>query len=211
MTIVVEQVKVNDLETPDFARLSRMHREFMTGSLVNWFGHEYVSSLYRYLVKSAHEAVFVARLEGRIIGACILSDKPASLSRRMLLNTSMVLHIPAAMLEMPIIHMLAASLRAARSRKKESGAEDHLIADLGKLPEVVWIYVDHDGRRKGIGRKLLSATESYLVTRHRSRYIIHTLAENNDDVIQFYKNSPNTIIFLFHWSGICIPIIHATN
>jgi ribosomal protein S18 acetylase RimI-like enzyme len=192
VNIIVEQAAAGDLEARDFVVLGRMHRQFMTGSLVNWFGDGYVSSLYCYLAKSNHESLFTARLDGRIIGACVLSDQPTSLSRRMLLNTPMLLYAPVAVLRLPVARLLATALTARVRRKSLPAAELRHIEEFSRLPEVVWIYVDVDGRGRGVGRNLLLAAEADLKTRNQYRYIIHTSVENNSAVIQFYQRQAFT-------------------
>lgn len=162
----------------DFPELGRMHMDALPESMVSRIGARYAASFYRYLARSPHEAVFFERDEtgtGAPVGACIVSQRPQDLSRRLLWHTPL---LPLALAALP---------RLLRRKGAAAPAEAGVAQPEG--PEVILIFVRPDRRSDGCGARLLARAEAWLAQAGATRLYVKTLADPGNRAIAFYLRS----------------------
>jgi ribosomal protein S18 acetylase RimI-like enzyme len=188
----------------DVARVAALHRACLPDSILSALGDAGVARYYAYALGSPHEHAFVVRDAGSAVAACVLSTAPHTMLRRF------ALHAPGALARElaggliaspPLRRRLGARLAEAarailglaepvrRSPQGEDRARSRVIpaAVEPALPEVTQIFTDPAHRGRGLGAILLGAAESVLrATGHRA-YCIHTLRDDNDAGIRFYR------------------------
>lgn len=128
----------------------------------------------------------VAATQG-IVAGCVLSLEPATLLRRFARGTPAHLAadiVRAALPNRDFRYRLRSRLREAirpLSRFLEP------TGDEAPLPEVTQIFTDPDQRGQGHGAALLHACETLLRDLGHTGYCVHTLVEDNDAGIRFYR------------------------
>lgn len=162
---------INDMLAPgDFDRLAALHATCMSGSMLSWFGQRFTTAAYRYFDRSPLENIFIHRKDGCIDGACILSLSPATITRRLVLHTGLLLWLPLHIFE----------------RRVLSAIFDFSAGVAIDCPEVVFIFSDPASRGLGHGAKLLAQCEAALRKCGESRYAIKTLDDDANPAIRFY-------------------------
>jgi GNAT superfamily N-acetyltransferase len=155
----------------DIAELAALHAACLTDSSVTALGPGYIRSFYRYIIRSDRELAFVERNEsGRIVAAAVVSLEPATLNRRLLLHTSLLVGLvthPASLL----------TLAFARSR----GPSNH------SLPELILIYTSVDERGRGHATALLEQAERRMRERNVTEYQVKTVADPANPALAFYR------------------------
>lgn len=158
---------------PDAEALAALHGAILPGSRLSLFGQGYLTSCYRYFIGSRDELVFVARSCGSVIGGAFVSLAPASLSRRLVMHTSLLLQLTL--------------------RPMGKGARQ-IIADLFQSappspgqPELVAIFVAPDQQGRRIGEAICRAVEADLMQRQLRSYVVHTERDPGNRAIAFYR------------------------
>ena len=85
MTVPVAAVDVHRVETlanSDLAQLCNLHAANLPGSLVTNLGPSALKAYYRFVGGSDPETLFIARTGSKIVGACVLSSQPDTVTRR---------------------------------------------------------------------------------------------------------------------------------
>ena len=165
----------------DVPRLAALHGECLPDSLVWRLGPSYTRAFYRYLARSGRERVLVARVGGRVVGACVLSLDPGSLTRRLALRTPL---LPAALrgLFRPGV---ARSLLGTGGRAPADGRDDPPRG----LPEVLLIFTAAEARGRGVGSSLLAACERSLADRGLAAYVVRTVDDEANPALAFYARN----------------------
>jgi GNAT superfamily N-acetyltransferase len=133
------------------------------------------------LARSKREHLFVTRVADRIVGACILSLSPESLTRRLALHTPLLWFAALALIR----HGLARSMLRGGGHAAVS-THDKPVHD---LPEVLLIFTAADARGTGIGSALLSACERTLAARGLTEYLVRTIDDEANAAIRFYTRN----------------------
>jgi len=154
-----------------------MHCSCLPSSLVSRLGLSYAETVYRYCTKSKLEVVFAASLQDTVVGGAWLSLEPSSLSRRLLLRTTLV----PALLAHPrlALEWIGQRYRDAQSRESNRTATGY--------PEVIAIFVDAGHRGRGVGAQLLLEIEGFLRKRHVAHYVLRTHDSPENRAVAFYE------------------------
>ncbi len=168
---------MNELSARDCCKLAALHRECLPDSLVSELGGGYTKSFYRYLSRSEREKVFVLRDGQEVMSACVLSLEPNTLTRRLVLRTSLLACAAARLLVHPL-----GMLRQIAGRKSEV-THEHL-AD--STPEVILIFTTPGSRSRGVGSALLQQCEAFLKAQGIPRYLVRTIDDDNNRALKFY-------------------------
>ncbi|MBX3162086.1 MAG: GNAT family N-acetyltransferase [Deltaproteobacteria bacterium] len=164
------------LSRRDIAQLARAHVEALPDSLVSLVGERFARTFYAYASASADELVLTERDGAALIGACLVSLAPETLSRRLLQRTSLSLHAALAVHRLPLRAMLA-SARGPKAPPQPPGPEILLIFT---LPEV---------RSRGVGARLLARCEELLAARGIPRLFVKTRDDAANRALQFYARA----------------------
>jgi ribosomal protein S18 acetylase RimI-like enzyme len=166
-------VRVEPATAADAAALAALHGAILSRSRLSLFGQGYLTSCYRYFIGSRDELVLAARSGSSVVGGAFVSLAPRSLSRRLVVHTSL--------------------LRQIALRPIGRGARQ-IIADLLQLappspdlPELVAIFVASDHQGHGIGEMICRAVESELRQRRVKSYVVHTDRDPANHAIAFYQ------------------------
>jgi GNAT superfamily N-acetyltransferase len=143
----------------------------------------YTKSFYRYVARSRHEALLIARerTSGRLLGACAISAEPSSLQRRLVFGTPLLLAMAAR--PWMLIDLLPWQALFAKAHQKPG------FTPPANCPEVVTIFVDPSCRSYGTGSELLAAAEGWIRGQGYSRYFLRTVARDGNRAMGFYEKS----------------------
>jgi GNAT superfamily N-acetyltransferase len=161
----------------DHGNIARLHDACLRRSLLSALGPQVVTRYYKFAAVSPSEVVRVARVDGRIAGACVLSLAPGSLLRRFAMRS------PWLMATRLAVHVVIDRDLRKRLRARVHERDSNPV----QLPEVVQIFTDPAHRGRGIGAKLLSACEESLREAGERAYCIHTHRDDNAAGIRFYQ------------------------
>jgi ribosomal protein S18 acetylase RimI-like enzyme len=194
----------------DVRELAVLHRACLPGSILSELGDDGVARYYAFALASAHEHVFVVKRPaptgdagrsserrrsrpeedglpqkaGRLIAGCVLSTSVATLLRRFALGA------PGAMAR-ELAGELVASGRLRRRMLARFGEAARGLVDRSPaepaLPEVTQIFTDPAERGRGLGASLLRAAEAAVRAAGYRAYCIHTMRDDNDAGIRFYR------------------------
>ncbi len=157
----------------DVAALAEMHRACLPNSLVTRMGSEYGKAFYRFLRTSPLEKVFIEKDGEEILGACVLSLEPESLTRRLVTSTPV---IRSALRSLPRLVQLVRNvvLSSRRGERQPSG------------PELLMIFTLEHARGRGLGARMLETVEQYLHERGCTWWWVKTLDDPRNRAIDFY-------------------------
>jgi ribosomal protein S18 acetylase RimI-like enzyme len=169
----------------DLAPLAALHRACLPDSILSALGDAGVRRYYAFALGSPHEHVLVVR-EGapggeQAVAGCVLSTAPGTMLVRF------ARHAPAA-----LVRELAGALaRSGRLRRRIGARLAEAVAarppSAPALPEVTQIFTDPALRGRGLGAILLRGAEAALRQAGHRAYCIHTLRDDNDAGIRFYR------------------------
>ena len=158
------------LSRNDIERLASLQCAILPTSLISELGVDYVRSFYRYAVKSSHEIVLAARDDaGGIAAGCVVSLDIATLQRRLLTGTPLLL---AALPR--VFNLLPRLLRGSSSTAPPDA------------PELLLLFTDASHRAKGLAGALVDQAEAALKMRGISRYLVRTFDDATDPALRFY-------------------------
>ena len=175
---------IDSVRPGDHGSIAQLHDASLRRSLLTALGPLVVTRYYKFASVSPSEVVRVARIDGRIAGACVLSLAPGSLLRRFAVRSPWLM---ATRLGLRVVtdRDLRQRLRA-RIHERDSNPV--------QLPEVVQIFTDPAQRGRGIGAKLLAACEESLREAGERAYCIHTHRDDNAAGIRFYQREGFTTV-----------------
>lgn len=163
-----------ELDEETLQDTAALHCKLLPGSVISRFGRAFARSFYRYAASSQTEMVFAARDLDTTIAAAILSLQPHDLQRRLLIHTSLALHMAA--------HPFAAI----------SAFQDWLFPRLTgdidpKLPEIIAIFTAPSHQNLGVGGQLLQIIERELTARGVPHYGLRTADSSGNRAVKFYE------------------------
>jgi len=162
---------------PDIPQLSAIHCQCLPDSMVSRIGQDYARSFYRYIAASTDELAFLERDGNTVVSACIVSLAPATLERRLLRHTPLLLRAPLAIRRLPLRSMAAKAL----GRDGGGGVEQP------DGPELLLIFTVAALRSTGIGAATLARCEQELRRRGHARYFVKTLDDPGNRAVPFYR------------------------
>ncbi len=159
------------LSAQDLDRLARLHVACLPRSLVSLLGPDYAARFYDVLQSSPDELLLVDRGDGgAIVGACLVSHRPASLSRRIAAGTPLLRHAlirPRALL---------ALARAALG----GGSPDPAGSD------ILLLFTDPASRGRGIASALVEAAVRAVAARGEAGLAVLTEDDPANEAVRFY-------------------------
>jgi GNAT superfamily N-acetyltransferase len=162
----------------DAAALAALHRASLPLSVLGRMGHSTLERYYRWVGRSTLEQLFVVRDESvLIVGAAVVSLRPASLLRRFVSDAPLRFAVEAA----------AAAVRDPAFRRDVRA----FVSDAGDrggndAPEVLQVFIAAPARGRHQGTELLQRVEEWLRARGLTRYRVRTLADDNAATLAFY-------------------------
>ena len=171
---------MTELTSHDCACLANLHRQALPDSTISELPAAYARSFYRYLGTSKDERVFVARnAEGKVVGGCVLSLRRATLHKRLVFRTPLLLYVGPWLLR-------KVWKRRPTQTKTLATAPDPLPTD---MPELILIFTAAEERSRGIGLSLLRQCEEFLKSRGIREYAARTLEDPANRALHFYARN----------------------
>jgi GNAT superfamily N-acetyltransferase len=153
----------------DFDELARLQTQLLPLSLISRLGYRYARAFYHFAACSPRELLLTER-DGahRIIAGCVVSLDIASLERRLLRSTPLLL---AALLRLP---WLLDTLRRGHAPKELNGAE------------LVLLFTSPAARQRGSASRLIARAETELKSLGLTSYLVRTFDKPIDPTYRFY-------------------------
>ena len=152
-------------------QLAALQVAILPGSMISRLGMAFVREFYRFASRSAEEIV-LWKSEGReLIGGCVASLRPQTLSWRLMFRTTLAWRL----LRLPFRVLLAQV-----TQREAAGTS------MGDMPELILLFTRGDVRSRGIGAQLLRECESELARRGATEYYVKTIDTENNRAIAFY-------------------------
>lgn len=162
----------------DLERLATLHLACLPDSLLSSLGRRAVVRYYDHALAAPTELVLAARIDGAVVGGCVLSHAPGTLLRRFAVASPLRLAGELGRALMRSRDLRRRCLRRLREREPEA------IAD---APEIVQIFTDEELRGRGIGSQFLRSCEESLRLAGTTAYTIRTHRDDNDAGLRFYR------------------------
>ncbi len=159
------------------AALAALHRASLPVSVLGRMGRSTLERYYRWVGRSNLEHLFLARDDHALIGAAVVSLRPASLLRRFIGDDPVRFAVEAAsaFVREPAFRR---DVRAFMFEAGDKAAHEE--------PEVLQVFVTAPARGRHTGTGLLQRVEEWLRARSLPRYCVRTLAEDNAATLAFY-------------------------
>src|SRR5207237_2695534 len=141
----------------------------LSDSVTASLGARYLKSFYRYVTSSDKEIALVERNNaGRIVAAAVVSLDTATLNRRLLFHTSLLVDLIAHPRQM----------RSLVFARNSGGGHE--------LPEMILIFTSPGERGRGRGTALIEQAEQRLRQLRVPEYQVKTIAEPTNPALAFY-------------------------
>ena len=162
-----------------------LHRQSIATGFLSRLGPGFLAALYKSIGCSPYSRIFAAvdRDSQKVVGFAACSLDTAAMYRHILLRRGVLfffLLLPSAFSPENIKFILETLFYPKKEKKKEPNGS------AGPNAELLSIAVSDDSRKKGVGRSLLNALESYLKENGVTSYKTVTLSTDRD-ANAFYK------------------------
>ena len=159
--------------------LARMHMACHPEAAITALGIEFVTDFYAFVADSQSENLFLHRDEGKIVGGCLLSLAPQTISSRFRKNTPLRTWLPKTVAKLSPSAFIRFALQEIMGMIRPRAA-------VANEPEVIYIFDDPDTRRVGFGRHLLAACESFMAGVGISSYVVRTWDDSEHPTVLFF-------------------------
>ena len=181
------------LSKSDAQAIARLHRESITTGFLSRLGPGFLAELYRSIGRSPYSRIFVAVDQDiqKVAGFAACSLDTAAMYRHILLRRGLLfffLLLPRAFCP-ENLRFICETLFYPQKGKKKAPVPN---GNTGPQAELLSIAVSDDSRKKGVGRDLLNALESYLKENKVTSYKTVTLS-TDPDANAFYKKCGFTL------------------
>lgn len=139
------------LRAADMARLAEMHASSLHMQMLTLMGRNYLRAFYRFVAASPLERIFVARIDGALAGACVITQADDTVLRRAVLAT-----FPHFLIAAGARFVRSAAFRRTCWAVLRSGSRPAL------KPQILVIFTDPAWTGRGIGRRLIERAASEL-------------------------------------------------
>lgn len=163
----------------ELSQITRLHIDSLEDSMLTTLGKSVVQNYYKFISESRNDCLFYVKEGDNVIGACMISHKPNSVTKRMAKQYPIVI----------LSSVLKQVLLSGKKRKKifQFLNKNESPKAIINLPEVIQIFTDSNYRNKRIGSRLLEQVERYLKSRNENRYYLKTLDNIDNLALHFYR------------------------
>jgi GNAT superfamily N-acetyltransferase len=134
-------------------------------------GIAFVREFYRFAARSSEEIVLWKDRDGEVIGGCVASLSPGTLSRRLLFRTTLIIRLARA----PLRLLLALATPSTTPLRAVVG-----------MPELILLFTHAGKRSLGVGAQLVRECEDVLSRLGVQEYYVKTLDAQDNRAIGFY-------------------------
>lgn len=177
MYTTIRKAEVTDIES-----IVRIHQGAFKDFFLTSLGDGFLKLYYSTFINSRNGIVYCAVKDDQIVGFSACSYVSKGFNRSLIINNMFKYGVEAIRL---LFSKPKAILRLAKNMNKES--KDESIRDDGLYAELYSIAVDPSCQGGGVGRSLLSATET-AVKNHNDRISLTTDYFENEKTISFYHS-----------------------
>ncbi len=164
----------------EFSQIKKLHILSLEDSMITLLGENVVENYYKFVSESEDDCLFLVNEKENVIGTCMLSHKPNSVTKRMAKKYPFLI----------LFAVLKQILISSKNRKKifqfllkKSESPKSILG----LPEVIQIFTDINYRNKKIGTRLIEQVETHLKNRNENKYYLKTFDDPNNLALLFYK------------------------
>lgn len=184
-----EKIIIKQCAPDQAAAVASLHRQCIRTGFLSRLGPGFLAELYKSIGRSPYSRIFVAfdRDLQKVAGFAACSLDTAAMYRHILLRRGLLfffLLLPRAFLPENLKFIRETLFYPQKGRKKAQARN----SNTGPQAELLSIAVSDDSRKKGVGRDLLNALESYLKENKVTSYKTVTLSTDSD-ANAFYKKS----------------------
>lgn len=171
---------ISSFSENDFQRIAALHYESLEGSILSVLGRKTLENYYRFIASSDTEWLFAIRGDGKVVGACVLSIKPDSVTKRATITD----FFPICF-KLLFLVFVSADVRA-KVWDFLFGSSQKPVLTSG-LPEVIQIFADPAYRNRHIGTRLLEQVEDTLRKIGHESFFMKTVAADDNLALHFYR------------------------
>ena len=164
-------VDKRQLDEQTIRGVAELQAAVLPTSLISRLGTGFVREFYRFANRSPKEIVLWRSDDSGVVGVCVVSLDPGSLTRRLLFQTSLAFRL----LRLPIRTLLRQLMPASNAADK-----------IGDMPELILLFTRAEKRSQGIGSQLVMECESQLARRGVRKYYVKTFDAEGDRAVAFY-------------------------
>jgi GNAT superfamily N-acetyltransferase len=147
-------------------------------------GFRYTCAFYRFALGSPEEIVVTDRSDGKVVALAVATFAPKTLTRRLLLNTPLLLAAVAGLFRFKFrsaIFDLLFGQAPAPLRPDPSGRGEAEV-----VPELLILCTAPKARRQGRAARVLQQVEALMRARGATRYTVRTLDDDELPAVRFY-------------------------
>lgn len=183
---------IESLTEEDIARLGMLQVSLLPGSMTARFGTAYARSFYRYVMRSGNEIVLVRRSGSQIVAFCVVSLKPQTLLRRLVIRTPLIVHALPRMITPRLWGLIINVIRS-----KADGSADAFPPALSTLPELMMLGCAPQYQGQGHASLLVEESEAALRARNYSGYLVRTFDDDDNLAVKFYLQRGFSVVARF--------------
>lgn len=176
METLISEATINDVDG-----IVKIHQEAFKDFFLTSLGEGFLKLYYSAFVKSEAGVVFCAKRMNNIVGFSATSYVSRGFNSRLIKSNPIKFGLLAFKL---LLTQPKSVIRLVRNLNKES--KEAAVKDDGKYAELYSIAVSPDCQGEGVGRFLLTVTESD-VKGHNTKISLTTDYFNNEKTIAFYR------------------------
>lgn len=163
------EVECGPARADELSQVAELHGQCLPTSVLSLLGRGFLQSFYRFCAASPLETVTVARRNGRLVAAAMVSSEPASLNTRLLFKSNLIWAV--------LTHFHVAGVR----RAVFGGGEQ-----MDAKPEMVALFTSEDARGLGVGARLVDAVLRNMSALGETCCFVRTFADENNPAYRFY-------------------------
>jgi len=175
MSVLIRKANVEDIDS-----IVKIHETAFEGFFLTSLGRNFLNLYYKSFILSNHGVVLCAEKDNNLVGFSACSYESRGFNSRLIKKNLIRFGLEAVLL---LFTRPGALIRLIKNINKESN--DANIDDNGLYAELYSIAVDPSCQGEGVGRLLLTATETD-VKEYTNKVSLTTDYCNNDNTIAFY-------------------------
>lgn len=183
-------IKIRQIRQEDVDSVVKIHTDAFKGFFLTSLGPRFLSFYYSCFIKSCETVTMVAEEDGIIYGFSASTKVCKGFNSRLIKNNFFAFFILSIKM---LFTTPGALLRLVRNlTKKGEGVEDN-----EDYAELYSIGVSKAAQGKGVGKKLLTATEDVLKQEGVNRVSLTTDFDNNEQAVGFYHSMGYETLYEF--------------
>ncbi|MBR5842571.1 MAG: GNAT family N-acetyltransferase [Bacteroidaceae bacterium] len=183
-------MEIRRAKVEDVPQIVKNHEDAFEGFFLTTLGSRFLQFYYRAFVNSQDGVVYCAVENGHVLGFSAATKQCRGFNTRLIKNNILSFFVLAVKL---MFTQPGALIRLAKNLTKKSDE----VVDNEDYAELYSIGVSSEAQGKGIGKKLLYATESALKDEGVDKVSLTTDYNNNESAVAFYHSMGYSTLYEF--------------